>query len=103
MGSMEAFPDPQRVLAEMHRVLRPGGRTVLALGSRLPEGTETHQALGGIWYWSESDARRLVEDAGFIDVSVTYADISWGSRCWRALNRLASMEDMRIVRGTRAA
>jgi SAM-dependent methyltransferase len=102
MGSMEAFPDPARVLAEMLRVLRPGGRAVLGMGSRLPAGTETHRVLDALWYWSESDARRLVEEAGFADVAVSYADVNGFNRLVRALNRLAHMEDMRIVRGMNA-
>ena len=101
MGSMEAVPDPARVLAEMLRVLQRGRPAVLAMGSRLPEGTETHQALGSVWYWSESDARRLVEEAGFEDVSVSYGDIGGDSRLAQALARLTKMEDMRIVRGTK--
>ena len=103
MGSMEAFPEPSRALAEMFRVLRPGGRAVLEMGWRVPEGTASHQAFGGMWIWNEADARRLVEDAGFDDVSVSYDDVRGE---WRGpvglLNRLMTLEGMRIVRGTKA-
>ena len=102
MGSMEAFPDPPRVLAEMLRVLRPGGRAVLEMGWRVPEGTTTHQAFGGMWIWNDSDAWRLVEEAGFVEVSVSYGDMSGDSRLAQVLARLTKMEDMRIVRGTKA-
>jgi SAM-dependent methyltransferase len=103
MGSMEAFPDPSRALAEMFRVLRPGGRAVLELGWRVPEGTASHQAFGGMWIWNEADARRLVEDAGFDDVSVTYDDVrgEWTGPVG-LLHRLLTLEGMRIVRGTRS-
>jgi len=83
-------------------VLRPGGRAVVEMGWRVPEGTETHQAIGGMWIWNEVDARSLVEEAGFVDVSVTYRDWSGDSRLARASNRLTKMEDMRVVRGIRA-
>lgn len=103
MGSMEAFPEPSRALAEMFRVLRPGGRAVLEMGWRVPEGTETHQAFGGMWVWNEVDARRLVEDAGFVDVSVSYEDVrgEWTGPVG-LLNRLMTLEGMRIVRGTKS-
>lgn len=101
MGSMEAFPEPPRALAEMHRVLRAGGRAVLAVGARVRDGIPTHRALGGVWVWSEPDARRLMEDAGFVDVSVAYGDICGDSPFLRILNRLVGMEDMRIVQGTK--
>jgi len=100
MGSMEAFPEPSRALAEMFRVLRPGGRAVLAMGWRVPEGTETRHGL--MWVWNEADARGLVEDAGFVDVSVTYDDVrgEWTGPVG-LLHRLTTLEGMRIVRGTR--
>ncbi len=103
MGSMEAIHEPSRALAEMFRVLRPGGRAVLEMGWRVPEGTETHQAFGGMWIWNEADARRLVEDAGFVDVSVTYDDVrgEWTGPV-SLLNRLMTLEGMRIVRGTKS-
>jgi ubiquinone/menaquinone biosynthesis C-methylase UbiE len=64
IGSFEAFPEPERVLAELVRVLRPGGRAVLNIGERVPPGTRTHQVLGAIWVWSEDDVRFMVELAG---------------------------------------
>jgi SAM-dependent methyltransferase len=103
MGSMETFPDPSRVLAEMVRVLRPGGRAVLGMGVRVPHGIATHRGLGGIWVWNEADARRLVEEAGLVGVSISYSDISGDRRSLRVLSRLSKMEDMRIVRGTKPA
>jgi SAM-dependent methyltransferase len=46
MDAFTLFPDPERVLAEICRVLRPGGRAVMQLGWRIPDGTETHKRWG---------------------------------------------------------
>jgi SAM-dependent methyltransferase len=69
---IEFVPDPLKALSEMHRVLRPGGRAVLSLGTRVGVGSEsgTKSPLG-LPRWSEADARRLMEEAGFGDVSVS--------------------------------
>ena len=49
----EVFPDAEKVLAEVFRVLRPGGRAVLNIGERVTPGTQTHQA----WRGSRSGPR----------------------------------------------
>jgi SAM-dependent methyltransferase len=71
-GCLEFVPDPPKALGEMHRVLRPGGRAVVTLGLPSDEaslsGTSNEW---GFWRWSEADARRLMEEAGFGDVSVS--------------------------------
>ena len=82
---------------------RPGGRAVLELGWRVAEDTETHQAFGAMWIWNETDARRMVEDAGFDEVSVTYDEVrgEWTGPVG-LLHRLLTLEGMRIVRGTKS-
>lgn len=41
MGSFQVSSDAQQVLAEMLRVLRPGGRAVMNNVERVPAGTQT--------------------------------------------------------------
>ena len=103
MGSVEAFPDPAAALAEMDRVLRPGGRIVVSLGARVADGTQTHRVMDAVWVWNEGDARRLVEEAGFVEASVSYAPIGFDSRLGNLANRLMGQDEMRIVRGVKPA
>lgn len=99
----EAIPEPEVVLAEVFRVLRQGGRAVLNIGQRVAPGTTTHQAWGGIWVWSEQDVRRMVDEAGFTNVSIQY--VPWGEP--NLVNKLFAKVvgplggDLRLVLGTK--
>ncbi|MCJ7712589.1 MAG: methyltransferase domain-containing protein [Chloroflexi bacterium] len=76
MDAFPFFPEPERALAEMGRVLRPGGRAVIDMNPKVPEGTESHLLrgpAGQVWVWSDADVRRMMETAGFGDVAITYA------------------------------
>jgi hypothetical protein len=55
----------------MARVLRPDGRAVLTFDEDIkdPARSGTIDAYGQ-WQWSADAARRMMEEAGFIDVSV---------------------------------
>jgi SAM-dependent methyltransferase len=105
MSVFEVFPDPSGVVAEVFRVLRPGGRAVLNIGEQVEPGTQTHRLRNDWWVWTEDDVRRMVEQAGFADVTIEY--VPWGEDT--TVNRLfakvigkvvgAILGDLRLARG----
>ena len=103
IGAFDMFPEPQRVVAEVFRVLRPGGRAVLNIGWRVDPGTQTHRAWGEFWVWAEDDVRRMVEDAGFSDVTVQYVAWAGDGPADRLFTKAAGPfgGDMRLARGVK--
>jgi SAM-dependent methyltransferase len=98
MDAFALFPDPERVLAEMWRVLRPGGRAVMGIGWKVAEGTATHKMLGTFWVWNEAEVRRMTGEAGFDDVAISYARMAGDNRLGNLLCRLVmGTDEMRIV------
>ena len=63
-------PDPGRALAEVARVLKPGGRLLLI--DMLPhEREEYQQQMGHVWLgFSEKQLSRFLTGAGFDDISI---------------------------------
>lgn len=103
MAAFEAFTDPDKVLGEMFRVLRRGGRVVLNIGEQVPAGTQTHRAWGEIWVWAEDDVRHLAEQAGFTDIAIDYAQ-AWGNDpLSKLLSKLVGPlgGDLRLVRASK--
>lgn len=107
MDAFPFFPDPQAVLAEFFRVLRPGGRAVVLFAAeRLPEGSESRQARGVAGTYtaiSEATARRRVESAGFDPVIVHWASIAGEHRVAGSVLRLLGEDKMDIVIGHKPA
>lgn len=59
---LEHLPHPWLAIAEMYRVLRPGGRIVLTA----PQTNELHEEPHDYFRYTNYGLRRLFEDAGFV-------------------------------------
>jgi ArsR family transcriptional regulator len=58
-------PEPARAIAEMHRVLKPGGRALIV--DMLPhDRVEYQQQMGHVWLgFAEKTIKKYLEAAGF--------------------------------------
>ena len=88
MFCLKFVPDPLAALQEMHRVLRPDGRAVVGLCDATGDDKESGVVSSwGQWQWNATDARLLMEKAGFTDVA----------------SSVLGMPASQVVRGTRQA
>lgn len=63
---LEHVPDPQAVLCEFHRVLRPGGMLYLSA----PQGWHEHQQPHDYFRFTSFSLRMMLEKAGFDEIRI---------------------------------
>ncbi len=90
LNCLKFVPDPATALREMHRVLRQDGRVVLTIDKQADKwGKSGEVDAFGQWQWSADAARRMVEEAGFTDVSVADMPTKLGLQFVRGAKRTA--------------
>lgn len=98
------FPVPEQVLAEILRVLRPGGRMLMQIGMRWPNGVPKHlpHPKAHLDVADEDVVRKLVEGAGFGEVSIAYGLVGGESRLGNLASRLlGGSDEIRLVGGVK--
>lgn len=69
---LNCIDEAARAVAEMYRVLRPGGRLVLAADLHPEPGTPGQRDAWGMRVWTESELATWLAAAGFTDVRITH-------------------------------
>lgn len=81
-GALHLFPDVPGALAEVHRVLAPGGRLTMAVirageGPRGRRAARWRRRLFGVHSFTRADLAQLLAAAGFADVAVLHERGVW--------------------------
>jgi ubiquinone/menaquinone biosynthesis C-methylase UbiE len=67
---LNCIDEAERAVAEMYRVLGPGGRLVLAADFHPDTGTPRPRDQWGMRVWTESELTSWLEGAGFTDIRI---------------------------------